>query len=97
MGRSLGITLPVEFLDELGWREKQRVVVKRIQGGMIIRDRKTRKRKWPLELLATFYQLPPRTTVYWFLAFDNQRLESEKVSSQLNQSTSFEPRKLSLW
>jgi len=45
MGRSLGITLPVEFLDELGWREKQRVVVKRIPGGMVIRDWKTRKRK----------------------------------------------------
>ena len=43
--RSLGITLPVEFLDELGWREKQRVVVKRIPGGMVIRDWKTRKRK----------------------------------------------------
>jgi len=34
-----------ELIDELGWREKQRVVVKRIKGGMIIRDWKTRKRK----------------------------------------------------
>ncbi|OGE88355.1 MAG: hypothetical protein A2760_03595 [Candidatus Doudnabacteria bacterium RIFCSPHIGHO2_01_FULL_50_67] len=44
--RSLGITLPVEFLDELGWREKQKVVVKKQRGRLIIADWKTKiKRK----------------------------------------------------
>ena len=36
--RSIGLTLPIELVRELGWREKQRVVVKRIKGGMVIRD-----------------------------------------------------------
>jgi len=38
MGRSLGITLPVEFLDELKWREKQKVTVKLKGRSLIIRD-----------------------------------------------------------
>ena len=35
---SLAVTLPVEMTRELGWREKQRVVAKRIKGGIAIRD-----------------------------------------------------------
>ena len=35
---SLAVTLPVEMTRELGWKEKQRVVVKRIKGGIAIRD-----------------------------------------------------------
>lgn len=35
---SLAVTIPIEIVRELGWREKQRVVVKRIKGGMAIRD-----------------------------------------------------------
>lgn len=35
---SLGITLPVEVLALLGWREKQKVVVKKIRGGVVIKD-----------------------------------------------------------
>jgi len=35
---SLAVTIPVEMAKDLGWREKQRVVVKRIKGGMVIRD-----------------------------------------------------------
>jgi hypothetical protein len=35
---SLAVTLPVEMTRELKWREKQRVVVKRIKGGVEIRD-----------------------------------------------------------
>ena len=35
---SLSVTLPVEMTRELGWKEKQRVVVKRIKGGLVIRD-----------------------------------------------------------
>ncbi|MFA6193262.1 MAG: AbrB/MazE/SpoVT family DNA-binding domain-containing protein [Parcubacteria group bacterium] len=36
--RSIGLTLPIELVRELKWKEKQRVVVKRIKGGMVIRD-----------------------------------------------------------
>jgi len=35
---SLAVTLPKEMANELGWREKQRVVLKRIKGGIVIRD-----------------------------------------------------------
>jgi hypothetical protein len=36
--KSLGITIPIEEIRALGWREKQRVIVKRIKGGLTIRD-----------------------------------------------------------
>ena len=35
---SLAVTLPVEIINSLGWREKQKVVVKKVRGGVIIRD-----------------------------------------------------------
>lgn len=41
-GKSIGLTLPIELVRELGWREKQKVVVKRIRGGFEIRDWKSR-------------------------------------------------------
>jgi hypothetical protein len=37
-GKSIGLTLPIELVRELGWREKQRVVVKKIKGGFAVRD-----------------------------------------------------------
>ncbi|TSA46251.1 AbrB/MazE/SpoVT family DNA-binding domain-containing protein [bacterium] len=37
-GRSLGLTLPVELISELKWKEKQKVVVKRVRGGILIKD-----------------------------------------------------------
>lgn len=37
-GKSIGLTLPIELVRELGWREKQRVTVKRIKGGFEVRD-----------------------------------------------------------
>lgn len=37
-GKSIGLTLPKEMVDSLGWREKQKVIVKRIKGGLNIRD-----------------------------------------------------------
>ena len=37
---SLAVTLPAGDLRQLGWREKQKVSVKRIKGGFIIRDHK---------------------------------------------------------
>jgi hypothetical protein len=36
--KSIALTLPIELVRELGWRGKQKVVVKRIKGGMVIRD-----------------------------------------------------------
>jgi hypothetical protein len=36
--RSIAVTLPIELVRELGWREKQKVVVKRVKGGLVIRD-----------------------------------------------------------
>jgi len=40
---SLAVTLPKEMAADLGWREKQRVVVKRIKGGLTIKDYKSKK------------------------------------------------------
>jgi bifunctional DNA-binding transcriptional regulator/antitoxin component of YhaV-PrlF toxin-antitoxin module len=37
-GKSIGLTLPIELVRELGWKEKQRVVVKRVAGGFTVRD-----------------------------------------------------------
>ncbi len=37
-GSSLGMTIPKELVQELGWREKQRVKVTKIKGGLQIRD-----------------------------------------------------------
>lgn len=41
--KSIGLTLPIELVRELGWREKQRVTVKRIKGGVLIRDYRSKK------------------------------------------------------
>ncbi len=39
LGRgSIGLTLPIELVRELQWREKQMVVVKRVRGGIMIKD-----------------------------------------------------------
>lgn len=42
---SLGITFPRTALASLGWREKQKVKVKRIRGGLVIRDFPTPKKE----------------------------------------------------
>ena len=44
-GKSLGLTLPVELVKELKWKEKQRVVVKRKAGKLIISDWKKKHAK----------------------------------------------------
>ena len=33
--KSIGLTLPIDLVRELKWREKQKVVVKRVRGGFI--------------------------------------------------------------
>ncbi|TAK96097.1 AbrB/MazE/SpoVT family DNA-binding domain-containing protein [Patescibacteria group bacterium] len=39
LGRvSLAVTLPAEMRTELGWREGQKVVVKRVKGGVLVKD-----------------------------------------------------------
>ena len=35
---SIGLTLPIEIVRELKWKEKQKVVVKRVHGGVLIKD-----------------------------------------------------------
>lgn len=42
---SLGVILPAELLRALGWRERQRVLVKRMPRGILIRDALTKKKK----------------------------------------------------
>lgn len=37
-GKSIGLTLPIELVRELGWKEKQKVTVKRVHGGVVIKD-----------------------------------------------------------
>ena len=37
-GGSLGLTLPKEMVLALGWQKRQKVVAKRIRGGIVIRD-----------------------------------------------------------
>ena len=37
-GASLGLTLPIEIVRKLGWRERQKVVVEERDGEIIIRD-----------------------------------------------------------
>ena len=35
---SMAVTLPIEIMRELGWREKQKVTVKRVRGGVLVKD-----------------------------------------------------------
>jgi len=35
---SLAVTIPKEMIVELGWREKQKVTVKKVHGGVLIKD-----------------------------------------------------------
>ena len=37
-GKSIGLTLPIEMVRDLGWREKQKVIVKRVRGGFMVTD-----------------------------------------------------------
>ncbi|HPN54365.1 MAG TPA: hypothetical protein PLB52_00370 [Candidatus Moranbacteria bacterium] len=39
---SIGLTLPIEVVRELGWKERQKITVKKIKGGFVIRDWKKR-------------------------------------------------------
>ena len=39
---SISVTIPVEIVKSLNWREKQKVVVKKVNGSVVIRDWKKR-------------------------------------------------------
>lgn len=41
--RSIGLTLPIDFVRELGWREKQKVKVTRVRGGLMVKDYYSKK------------------------------------------------------
>lgn len=41
---SIGLTLPIELVRELGWRERQKVKVKVERGKVIIEDWKSARR-----------------------------------------------------
>lgn len=38
VGQSIAVTLPIEIIRELGWKLKQKVLVKRVRGGVEIKD-----------------------------------------------------------
>jgi di/tripeptidase len=37
-GDSYAVTIPIEIMTELNWKEKQKVVVKKIRGGFSVKD-----------------------------------------------------------
>jgi len=42
---SLGLILPSEILRQFGWREHQKLLLKRVSRGILIRDAMTKQRK----------------------------------------------------
>jgi len=40
---SMYVILPKEFVKDLGWRERQKLVVKRVKGGILIQDHRGKK------------------------------------------------------
>lgn len=44
-GKSYIITIPIEHIYDLGWRSKQKLVVKRYGNGILIQDWKSPKDK----------------------------------------------------
>ena len=37
-GDSFAVTIPIEMMNELKWKEKQKVVVKKVRGGFLVKD-----------------------------------------------------------
>ena len=44
-GRSYIITLPIEHIHELGWKSKQKLIVKKYGEGILIKDWEKSKKK----------------------------------------------------
>lgn len=38
LGSSLGLTIPKETVKELNWKERQKVIVKKVRGGVLVKD-----------------------------------------------------------
>ena len=43
-GKSYIVTIPIEHVEELGWKSKQKLVVKRYGDGILIQDWKSAKK-----------------------------------------------------
>lgn len=37
-GDSYAVTIPIEIMNELKWKEKQKIVVKKVRGGFLVKD-----------------------------------------------------------
>jgi len=37
-GDSFAVTIPIEIMTELKWKEKQKVVIKKVRGGFMVKD-----------------------------------------------------------
>lgn len=37
-GDSFAVTIPIEIMTKLKWKEKQKVIVKKVRGGFVVRD-----------------------------------------------------------
>ncbi|MCE9549016.1 hypothetical protein K8Q98_01305 [Candidatus Nomurabacteria bacterium] len=42
--KSFSVVIPAAMIRQIGWREKQRVIVKRVSRGFLIIDAKTKKK-----------------------------------------------------
>ena len=40
---SMYIVLPKEYIRDIGWRERQNLVVQRVKGGLLIKDARSKK------------------------------------------------------
>lgn len=40
--QSIAVTLPIEVVRDLKWKNKQKVVVERVRGGVVIKDWKNK-------------------------------------------------------
>ncbi len=40
--QSIAVTLPIEMVRDLKWKNKQKVVVERVRGGVVIKDWKNK-------------------------------------------------------
>jgi hypothetical protein len=36
--KTIAVTIPIEIVRELKWKERQKVTVKRVRGGVLIKD-----------------------------------------------------------
>jgi hypothetical protein len=44
-GRAMSVVIAADLIDALRWRDRQRVLIKKVNGTIVIRDAKTKMRK----------------------------------------------------